>query len=326
MGAARGISFSLLRELIRPALAIAMLGAIESLLSAVIADAHDRHETRPQRGARRPRHRQYRRPVLRRHRRDGSSRSHGHEHPRRRTSPIAAVDPLAVVLLAAVLVAAPLVAYVPMAALAGLLLLVAWNMSDVRHFVHTIRVAPRSDVVVLLTCFGLTVAFDMVVSIGVGVVLAALLFMKRMSELTSSRVLGGSAGEPSRSLPPGVRVYEIAGPLFFGAAQRAMGRLETVGGRGARGRPGARRGARHRRDGARGPRERARAPSPAGKLVVIAGRSPSRASVFDKANLEEDYGSVFVAATLDEALQLASDLLLLSPQGAPSSQSNVAPA
>ena len=108
------------------------------------------------------------------------------------TSPIAAAIH-SLVVLAAVLVAAPLVAYVPMASLAALLLLVAWNMSDVRHFVHIVRVAPRSDVAVLVTCFVLTVVFDMVVAIGVGVVLAALLFMKRMSELTNARDLRPSS-------------------------------------------------------------------------------------------------------------------------------------
>ena len=129
--------------------------------------------------------------------------------------------------LAAILVAAPLVAYVPMAALAALLLLVAWNMSDVRFFAHTVRVAPRSDVVVLLTCFVLTVVFDMVVAIGVGVVLAALLFMKRMAELTSARVLAPeSQQDATHMVPKGVTLYEIAGPLFFGAAQRAMGAIQ----------------------------------------------------------------------------------------------------
>src|SRR5262249_30050024 len=122
------------------------------------------------------------------------------------TSPVATVVH-ALFVLVAILVAAPLVAYVPMAALAALLLLVAWNMSDIRHFAHTVLVAPRSDVAVLLTCFGLTVLFDMVLAIAVGVVLAALLFMKRMSELTSSRVLAPSSQQDeSRAVPEGVAV------------------------------------------------------------------------------------------------------------------------
>ena len=77
---------------------------------------------------------------------------------------------------------APLVAYLPMASLAALLLIVAKNMGEARHFAHIVKVAPRSDVVVLLVCFTLTVLFDMVLSVSVGVVLAALLFMRRMAE------------------------------------------------------------------------------------------------------------------------------------------------
>ncbi len=217
-----------LSQLGSAAFAIAMLGAIESLLSAVIADGmtgkkHDpdaeliglgignliapffggiaatgalaRTATNVRAGAR---------------------------------SPIAAVVHSVVVLLAVVLLA-PLVAYVPMASLAGLLLLVAWNMSEVKHFLHVTRVAPRSDVAVLVTCYLLTVFFDMVVAVSVGVVLAALLFMRRTAELTSSRILDGTGAESEHDLPPGVVVFEIAGPLFFGAAQNAMSALSRIG-------------------------------------------------------------------------------------------------
>src|SRR4030095_1582915 len=92
--------------------------------------------------------------------------------------------------LAAVIVLAPLIGFLPMSALAALLLLVAWNISEVKHFAHIVRVAPRSDTLVLLTCFGLTVIFDMVVAVSVGVVLAALLFMRRMAEITRVRLAG----------------------------------------------------------------------------------------------------------------------------------------
>jgi SulP family sulfate permease len=122
-------------------------------------------------------------------------------------------------------VLAPLVAYLPMASLAALLLVVAKNMAEARHFAHIVRVAPRSDVVVLLCCFTLTVVFDMVVSVAVGVVLAALLFMRRMSELTDARLDEGTMQR--YEVPAGVRIYEIAGPLFFGAAQRAMSALDA---------------------------------------------------------------------------------------------------
>jgi SulP family sulfate permease len=189
-------------------------------------------------------------------------------------------------------------------------------MSDVRHFAHIVRVAPRSDVAVLLTCFALTVAFDMVVAIGVGVVLAALLFMKRMSELTSSRVFGEAIGaDQTRNLPAGVSVYEIAGPLFFGAAERAMGAIETAG-------VGARvvvlaLGTVPTIDASglvalESAIERLRINK---KLVVIAGPLPEPRSVFEKANLEVEHEHVFSAETLEEGIALARDLILLTPEG-----------
>ena len=132
----------------------------------------------------------------------------------------------ALFVLACTISLAPLVAYLPMAAMAGLLLIVARNMSEARHFFRLIRVAPRSDVGVLLTCFLLTVMFDMVIAVTVGVMLAALLFMRRMAVLT--HVSLEQPHLPQFDMPPGVKVYEIAGPLFFGAAKTAMGALATV--------------------------------------------------------------------------------------------------
>jgi SulP family sulfate permease len=120
------------------------------------------------------------------------------------------------------------VAYVPMASLAALLLQVAWNMSEVHNFLGVVKVAPKSDVAVLLTCFGLTVLFDMVVAVSIGVVLAAMLFMRRMAELTEARsILEPKAESEHGNLPKGVALYEIDGPLFFGAAQKAMDALST---------------------------------------------------------------------------------------------------
>jgi len=130
----------------------------------------------------------------------------------------------AVVVLLAMLLFAPLVSHVPMASLAALLVLVAWNMSEVHNFLGILRVGPKSDLFVLLICFGLTVFVDMVAAITVGTVLAAILFMRRMSELTESHVqLDSSEDAGTAALPKGVMVYEINGPLFFGAAQKAMG-------------------------------------------------------------------------------------------------------
>jgi SulP family sulfate permease len=143
-------------------------------------------------------------------------------------TPVAAVVH-AVTVLAAVLSLAPLLGYLPMASLAALLLLVAWNMSEVKHFVHTLKMAPRSDVAVLLACYLLTVFFDMVIGVSVGMVLAALLFMRRMADVTEARISEGSHPELPGPIPAGVVVYDISGALFFGAAQKAMGVLRTIG-------------------------------------------------------------------------------------------------
>jgi sulfate permease, SulP family len=311
-----GMTFGRIRDLVSPALAIAMLGAIESLLSAVIADAmtgkkHDPNAELVGLGLG-----NVIAPFFGGIAATGALARTATNIRAGATSPLASVVH-ALTVLAAVLVAAPLVSYVPMASLAALLLLVAWNMSELRHFAHTLQVAPRSDVAVLLACYVLTVLVDMVVAIGVGVVLAALLFMKRMSELTSSRVLAPeSPDDEARTLPKGVSVYEIAGPLFFGAAERAMGAIETAG-------VGARAvvlalGAVPAIDATglvalESALERLRRMK---KMVIIAGPLPEPRSVFEKANLEVAHEHVFLADTLDEGLRLAQDLIYLAPESA----------
>lgn len=114
------------------------------------------------------------------------------------------------------------VSYMPMASLAALLVYVAYGMFDAKHFFHCLNVSPRSDKAVLLTCFFLTVTFDMVIGVTVGVMLAALLFIHRMSTITFGSQWTGTHHKVQESLPEGVVVYEIAGPLFFGAAERAI--------------------------------------------------------------------------------------------------------
>jgi sulfate permease, SulP family len=221
------LSFDLLRQLLPGAFAIAMLAAIESLLSAVVADgmARTRHDpdaellaagignlVTPFFGGI---------PATGAIARTATNIRSGAR------SPIAAMVH-AVTVLAAVVGLAPLIGHLPMAALAALLLLVARNMSEAKHFLHIIRVAPKSDVAVLLICFFLTVFFDMVVAVSVGVVLAALLFMRRMAEVAQVRIIDQSHADAPAKLPPGVVIYDISGPLFFGAAQKAMGTLGIV--------------------------------------------------------------------------------------------------
>lgn len=221
------ISLELLRDLALPALAIAMLGAIESLLSAVVADGmtgqtHDPDAELLAQGTG-----NIVAPFFGGFAATGAIARTATNVRSGGKTPLSAVFH-ALFVLAAVLAVAPLLGYLPMAALAALLLLVAWNMSEVKHFVHVVRVAPQSDVLVLLTCFTLTVVFDMVVAVTAGIVLAALLFMRRMAEVTGARLVE-EHHRLDAPLPPGVVLYEIAGPLFFGAAQKAMSALGTVG-------------------------------------------------------------------------------------------------
>jgi SulP family sulfate permease len=142
-------------------------------------------------------------------------------------SPFASLFHAIFVLLAVVLLA-PLLGHLPMASLAALLLLVAWNMSDAHQVVRTARTAPRSDLFVLVACFSLTVVFDMVVSVTAGVMLAALLFMRRMATVSDVTLVSDPHRVLKQPLPPHTILYEVVGPLFFGAARRAMAALHRV--------------------------------------------------------------------------------------------------
>ena len=226
-GAPLTMDFHLVRELFPAAFAIAMLGAIESLLSAVVADGmvgtrHDPNAELLAQGAS-----NIAAPFLGGFASTGAIARTATNIRAGGRSPVAAITH-GVFVAVAMLSLAPLLSYLPMAALAALLLLVAWNMSDIKHFRHVLRVAPKSDVTVLLACFGLTVLFDMVIAVTTGIMLAALLFMRRMAEISGARVVEGHHAALREPLPEGVILYEIAGPLFFGAAQKAMGALGTV--------------------------------------------------------------------------------------------------
>jgi SulP family sulfate permease len=134
-------------------------------------------------------------------------------------------------ILAAILALAPLLAYIPMASMAALLIMVAWNMSEARHFVRTLRIAPRQDMITLLACFSLTVLFDMVVAVSVGVGLAAVLFIRRSIALTGVDLRGAFTNDEkaeAQDLPKGLAVYDIKGPLFFGSAHKAMRQIGMV--------------------------------------------------------------------------------------------------
>ncbi len=128
----------------------------------------------------------------------------------------------AVVLLLFLLVLMPLAKMIPMPIIAAILFMVAYNMSEWRHFVHICRFSPKSDILVLVVTFVLTVVFDLVVAIAVGLVLAAVLFIKRMSDVTYVRRWEDKPeieGQ-TRTVPKGTVVYEIHGPMFFADAEK----------------------------------------------------------------------------------------------------------
>lgn len=142
-------------------------------------------------------------------------------------SPVAAMTH-ALVVLAGLLVLAPVLSYLPMASMAALLLVVAWNMSEAHKVVELVKRAPYGDILVLLTCMSLTVFIDMVVAISVGVVLASLLFMREISAMTKVIDISEHHTLIGEGVPERWAVYRINGPLFFAAADRIFAELSML--------------------------------------------------------------------------------------------------
>jgi SulP family sulfate permease len=233
------VSLALVVQLIPEATTIAILVAIESLLSAVVADGMigGRHKTGgeliaqgvanvasvifgglPATGA--------------------IARTAANVKSGGRT-PLAGMVH-AVTLLGFMVLLAPLAARIPLGALSAVLMIVAWNMSEIGHFRALLR-APKSDIAVLLTTFGLTVLLDLTVAVGVGIVLASLLFMKRMADVSNvgaiTREFNGDDDRSDRQdvealerldLPADIELYEINGPFFFGVADRLKDTLSGL--------------------------------------------------------------------------------------------------
>jgi sulfate permease, SulP family len=220
-GHAIGISPALIYSLMGSAFAIAMLGAIESLLCTVVADGMTGRATDPNReligqgignilvpffgGI----------PATAAIARTVTNIGAGG------SAPLSSVVHSLFVLAAIVLIA-PLLAYIPMASMGAILLIVAWNMSEAKHFMHILKAAPRNDVLVLLTCFGLTVLINMEIAVAAGMALAAMLFIKRMVELTEVQLIGSTEAREYPAHPSHIAIYDINGAMFFGAAQRAL--------------------------------------------------------------------------------------------------------
>lgn len=230
-GASFELSWHTLRELLPAAFSIAMLGAIESLLCAVVLDGM----------------------TGRRHHANGELLGQGignlvapffggftataaiarsaANYRAGAHSPLAAAFH-ALVVLAGLLLLAPWLAYLPMAGMAALLMMVAWNMSEAPKVVSLLRRAPLGDVLVLLCCLSLTVLFDMVIAISTGIVLSSLLFMRDIAGMTRVTDISAQRKHVPEVLPEGWRVIKVTGPLFFAAAERVFEEIQelTAGG------------------------------------------------------------------------------------------------
>lgn len=219
------IDWSILPDLVSPAMAIALLAAIESLLSAVVADGliGGRHRSNAELFAQGIAN--LASPLFGGIPATGAIARTATNVRNGGRTPIAGIVHAATLLLILV-IAGPWASLIPMATLAGILVVVAYNMSEWHAFLRLLR-APRSDLLVLITTFFLTVAVDLAVAIQVGVVLSALLFMRRMAEVTQVKPVrdimqyetATVRGDAPTQIPPGVEVFEINGSFCFGAAR-----------------------------------------------------------------------------------------------------------
>ncbi|MBT9587321.1 STAS domain-containing protein [bacterium] len=220
-------------DLMGPAFAIAMLGAIESLLSAVVADGmagtkHDSNQELIGQGLA-----NLLCPIFGGFAATGAIARTATNIRNGGTSPLSGVVH-SLTLLGIILFLAPLAEYIPLTSLAAILFVVAWNMSDTHHFASMLRKAPKADIAILLTTFTLTVLVDLILAVQIGVLLASLDFLRRMATVfeTEQVIVEDLEQELQREgiqhLPAGVLVYAIQGPFFFAAVEnfeRALGNI-----------------------------------------------------------------------------------------------------
>ncbi len=221
------VSIDTLRTLIGPAFAIAMLCAIESLLCAVVSDGLSGFRHNPNAELIGQGLGNVIAPLFGGitataaiARTTASVRSGA-------STPVASVVH-ALTVLAALFALGPLLQHIPMATLAAMLMMVAWNMSEAHRVVQVLKFSPRADAMVLLICLLLTVLFDMVIAVEIGLLLSAMLFIKRMTELSDTALVPHFHSHSNEPLPAHVAVYDINGPLFFGAAEKAMHTLWRI--------------------------------------------------------------------------------------------------
>lgn len=228
------MSFAEVLQLIGPAFTIALLGAIESLLSAVVADSmtgtkHDSNQELIGQGIA-----NLFSPLFGGFASTGAIARTATNIRNGATSPLAGIVHT-LTLVGVVLLLAPLASLIPLSALAAILFVVAYNMSELHRFSHMLRTAPKPDVAVLLITFLLTVFGDLVIAVNIGVMMATLLFMKRMSEAVAIEQqlhedVVEEIDDTDFKLPPNTVVFAMEGPFFFGAAERMETALEVVHG------------------------------------------------------------------------------------------------
>ena len=224
------LTWDVIKGLVSPAITIAILGAIESLLSATVADGviGDRHDSNTELIAQGLAN--LASPIFGGIPATGAIARTMTNINNGGRSPIAGIVHAAVLLLI-FLFLMPLAQYIPMACLAGVLVIVSYNMSGWRSFLSIMK-NPKSDVIVLCVTFLLTVVFDLTIAIEVGLICACLLFMRRMAETTDVKVVSDEINPEEEdsdfqmgnlehlTIPEGVEVYEINGPYFFGAGNK----------------------------------------------------------------------------------------------------------
>jgi SulP family sulfate permease len=229
------MSWSKIIELIGPAFTIAMLGAIESLLSAIVADGmggtrHDSNQELIGQGLA-----NIAVPLFGGFAATGAIARTATNIRNGGTGPLSGIVHSAT-LLVILLLLAPLAAHIPLATLAAILFVVAWNMSEARHFVKMIGHAPKADVAILLITFTLTIFADLVVAVNIGVILATLHFMRRMAtsvevrQETAKELMQEFAHKGPIYLPSNIMVFAVEGPFFFGAVEnfeRALASTHT---------------------------------------------------------------------------------------------------
>ena len=233
------LSWDVIKGLVSPAITIAILGAIESLLSATVADGviGDRHDSNTELIAQGVAN--LASPIFGGIPATGAiARTMTNINNGGRT-PVAGIVHAAVLLMI-FLFLMPLAQYIPMACLAGVLVIVSYNMSGWRSFASIMK-NPKSDVIVLVVTFLLTVIFDLTIAIEVGLICACLLFMRRMAETTDVKVISDEIDPEEEqsdfqmgnlehlTIPDCVEVYEINGPYFFGAGNKFEDLMSTLG-------------------------------------------------------------------------------------------------